>query len=551
MPHTTESFGDNGLHRLTPSNDLKTGGAYLETNFAAINSALDTKADLPITSEQVSGLAPIATSGSASDLSSGTVPSARLALTASDIPSLAESKITNLTTDLAAKANLAGAAFTGDVSVATSLHATNVGLYDPANDDYFAISADDSTLTIPGDIGIQGLSSFMTAQGGTAGQFQVDSSGNVIGHSFSGIGSGLTSLTAANVTGSHTLPDGVLSTNIPLLNTANTFTGRNTFNSGTITTSQSLAISQTWNASAQTFTAFQIAITDNASQSLSNVISAVVAGSTIFSVGKGGAVTANSFSGSGSGLTSLTAANIAGSHTLADGVLSTNVPLLNVANTFSTGQTITGTCTATTFSGSGASLTTIPELAVTNLTTDLAAKVPTTRTISTTTPITGGGDLSANRTIAITKADATHDGYLASTDFNTFNSKGTNYSGYGTGTEYTLGSMDAVVFGTTSPTITITVAGTYLIMSSVVATSNGPGDPYELSLKLRRTNNTAADIANSSLTFEYQVDTNTAVPLPTVIYTASAGDIVSIFASSDNGEGEAIVAASIVAVKIA
>lgn len=50
-------------------------------------------------------------------------------------------------------------------------------------------------------------------------------------------------------------------------------------------------------------------------------------------------------------------------------------------------------------------------------------KVSTTRTISTTAPLTGGGDLSANRTIAIPKATGAVDGYLASTDFSTFNSK--------------------------------------------------------------------------------------------------------------------------------
>jgi hypothetical protein len=43
----------------------------------------------------------------------------------------------------------------------------------------------------------------------------------------------------------------------------------------------------------------------------------------------------------------------------------------------------------------------IAESQVTNLTTDLAAKVPTTRTIATTVPLTGGGDLSSNRTLAI------------------------------------------------------------------------------------------------------------------------------------------------------
>lgn len=41
----------------------------------------------------------------------------------------------------------------------------------------------------------------------------------------------------------------------------------------------------------------------------------------------------------------------------------------------------------------------IPESSVTNLVSDLAGKVPTSRTISSSSPITGGGDLSANRTI--------------------------------------------------------------------------------------------------------------------------------------------------------
>jgi hypothetical protein len=43
----------------------------------------------------------------------------------------------------------------------------------------------------------------------------------------------------------------------------------------------------------------------------------------------------------------------------------------------------------------------IPESSVTNLVSDLAGKVPTTRTITTNAPLTGGGDLSANRTLGI------------------------------------------------------------------------------------------------------------------------------------------------------
>jgi hypothetical protein len=45
------------------------------------------------------------------------------------------------------------------------------------------------------------------------------------------------------------------------------------------------------------------------------------------------------------------------------------------------------------------------------------------RTISTTDPITGGGALSGNLTLAMAAATALADGYLTSTDWNTFNSK--------------------------------------------------------------------------------------------------------------------------------
>lgn len=53
-----------------------------------------------------------------------------------------------------------------------------------------------------------------------------------------------------------------------------------------------------------------------------------------------------------------------------------------------------------------------------------SGKVNTTRSISTTSPLSGGGDLSANRTISIQQATSTQSGYLSSTDWNTFNNKG-------------------------------------------------------------------------------------------------------------------------------
>lgn len=63
---------------------------------------------------------------------------------------------------------------------------------------------------------------------------------------------------------------------------------------------------------------------------------------------------------------------------------------------------------------------------VTNQIATSGGGVPTTRTISTTAPLTGGGDLSADRTLSIPPATTSANGYLTSTDWNTFNGKATS-----------------------------------------------------------------------------------------------------------------------------
>jgi len=59
----------------------------------------------------------------------------------------------------------------------------------------------------------------------------------------------------------------------------------------------------------------------------------------------------------------------------------------------------------------------------TDLQTALDTKALKTITITPNAPLSGGGDLSANRTISISQSNTTTDGYLSSTDWNTFNSK--------------------------------------------------------------------------------------------------------------------------------
>lgn len=104
-------------------------------------------------------------------------------------------------------------------------------------------------------------------------------------------------------------------------------------------------------------------------------------------------------------------------------------------------------------------------------------KVSTTRTISTTAPLSGGGDLSANRTIAISLANTTTDGYLSSTDWNTFNSKqaaitvGTLGAGNANGLSLSAGTLTLHAATATQPgavsATTQTIAGDKTFSGSV------------------------------------------------------------------------------------
>jgi hypothetical protein len=65
-----------------------------------------------------------------------------------------------------------------------------------------------------------------------------------------------------------------------------------------------------------------------------------------------------------------------------------------------------------------------------------------TRTISTTSPLSGGGDLSADRTLSISQSNTTTNGYLSSTDWNTFNNKLSTSTAGTTYVPYTGATLD-------------------------------------------------------------------------------------------------------------
>jgi hypothetical protein len=91
-----------------------------------------------------------------------------------------------------------------------------------------------------------------------------------------------------------------------------------------------------------------------------------------------------------------------------------------------------------------------------------------TTTISTTSPLQGGGDLSANRTFSITQANATTNGYLSSADWNTFSGK------QNTITLTTTGSSGASTFITNTLNVpTYTLSGLGGVPTSRQLTING------------------------------------------------------------------------------
>jgi hypothetical protein len=136
------------------------------------------------------------------------------------------------------------------------------------------------------------------------------------------------------------------------------------------------------------------------------------------------------------------------------------------------------------------------------------------------------------------------------------------YAAYAAGTAYTLTNTSAAIdFGTTDPSITLTKAGTYLLLASatvqLVAASFAANQA--VTIKARRTNNTPADVTNAvgALGTGVRVTITEGlgvIQLPAVLYTTTAiTDVVTLFgdvAAAPSAGSIQVTAASIVAVRL-
>lgn len=133
---------------------------------------------------------------------------------------------------------------------------------------------------------------------------------------------------------------------------------------------------------------------------------------------------------------------------------------------------------------------------------------------------------------------------------------------YGSGTAYQLTTSQALLnLGTTPPSITLTDPGTYLLLARVKLDYTGAtfAAVRTATVKLRRINNTAADLTGASTSLLTQIITTLTytagtLVIPPVIYTTTnSNDNIQIFGGINTGPTAGSIdctEAEIVAIKL-
>jgi hypothetical protein len=167
--------------------------------------------------------------------------------------------------------------------------------------------------------------------------------------------------------------------------------------------------------------------------------------------------------------------------------LNTNgtVSIGNTNNTFKLDVTGTGRFTGQLTLGStitnGTYTYTLPSATGTlALTSDLSSYVPTSRTVSTTSPLSGGGALSSDLTLSISQASGSANGYLSSTDWTTFNNKQAQINGTG----FVKASGTTISYDNSTYLTTSSASSTYLPLAGGTLTGalNGTSATFSSSV---------------------------------------------------------------------
>lgn len=162
--------------------------------------------------------------------------------------------------------------------------------------------------------------------------------------------------------------------------------------------------------------------------------------------------------------------------------------------------------------------------------------VTTARTISTTAPLSGGGDLSANRTLTISAATTSAEGSMSAADKTKLNGLPTPSYGIATLASYYGLSGTAGTFYDTGLSVTLPAAGTYRVTADVRSTMKGnAGTLWWISVKLYNSTD-AADVSNSErlvvLTASSGVLLENSCSITTIV-TVAASKVVKLYAKRD------------------
>lgn len=182
------------------------------------------------------------------------------------------------------------------------------------------------------------------------------------------------------------------------------------------------------------------------------------------------------------------------------------------------------------------------------------------------TDLSSASSLAAADLLLVRKDGETEDKSLAASlagDFikSQYVTTANQLSVHAAGTAYALTATAAKLdFGTTDPSLTLTQAGTYLITAAVTLDYAAAtfAAVRTATLKLRRTNNTAADLTNGSIALQTEIITTLTYTMEratwTILYsTSNTDDVIEIFGSLDVIPSAGALnasAASIVAVRL-